>query len=167
MSGAGPRGRVEVYGDVAPPRTDEVVKLLRFRHHNNFEYLLECESLRACRESLRETGYPAALRGANLGPGKLFVQPDLAERVLATLRLRRQSLGAGDVVVSRGFEAAVLEAVRRRDGRPNWVRDEKVLDISRGAYLWLSMEELSLQQLGLRPRPGAAPARGPSSIPAP
>merc|ERR1712032_1320528 len=43
---------VEVYGECAPPRSDEVVKLLRFRHHYKFEELLSCALLRSCRDAL-------------------------------------------------------------------------------------------------------------------
>lgn len=137
---------VEVYGELAPPRRDERVKLLRFNRFERFrEALLENAELQACRMDLERHDFSPDLHQHGLGPGKMFVQPQLAHGVLASLRERGERLRAGDVVVSRAFEAMVLEAVRRREGvRAAYVMNEQPLDLVHAAHLWHAQGDLML-----------------------
>jgi len=136
---------VEVYGELTPPRRDDRVTLLHFSRYEQFrEALLGCAELRACRMHLERQGFFSDLNHHDLGAGKMFVQPHLADGVLAVLR-ERGPLRAGDVVVSRSFEAMVLEAVRRREGvRAAYVLNGERLDLGHTAHLWHTRDDLEL-----------------------
>jgi len=93
---------VEVYGELAPPPSDQFVKILKFRRSTNFkEALLDGPELRACREDLKSHGFFADLSEYELGPGKMFVSSTLAGRTLNVLRQRKTILQAREAVVDR------------------------------------------------------------------
>ena len=80
-----------------------------------------------------------------LGVGKFFVSPALARLVLEPLRREGRRTKASEVIVSRAVESKVLDAAFHVPGaRPNSVRDEELLDLSRLTLLWYSSDDLHL-----------------------
>jgi len=137
---------VEVYGELAPLGADIHVKILHFRRCTNFKQaLLDGEALRACRDDLENHGFSSDLLKYNLGPGKLFVDHHMAERTLAALRQRGRATQPSEIIVSRAFEAAVLDAALHiPGGRPNRLHKEELLDLT-GMKLWITTDPLHLE----------------------
>lgn len=112
---------VQVFGELAPRPMDDYVKVLRFRHFQGFKDLLfNCEALQVCRNDMDKCGYSADLNACQLGPGKMFVNGQMAERVVHTLKYYqlhgKLKLTPRDVVVSRAYERAVLDVVQHEVG---------------------------------------------------
>ena len=123
---------VEVYGATLPKLKNEQVKILSFNRFDNVrESLLENVELEACRQGLEKQGFSADLIVYMLGPGKMLVRADLAERVLQALESRRGApLKCTDVVVSREFEPIVKLAVSQGSRRKIFIQDEEVLELT-------------------------------------
>jgi len=136
---------VEVYGELAPPSTDSYVKLLKFRRFTCFDEALgSAGMLGAIRQKMIRDGHSPDLRdydGGALGPGKMFVDSHVAQAVLFTLRQRAKPTLATEVVVSKAFEAAVLDAVLHIPGaRPNKLCEEQAIDLTRQMHLWMNTD---------------------------
>jgi len=125
---------VEVCGALAPLQST-AVSILHFMRHDRFNLLFKNPMLAACREELGRAGWSANLGDLGescIGPGKLFVRPDLASRAIMALRLRGRTeppLSLSDVVVSEEFKSLVLEAVQQQAPRANPVKYVEVLDL--------------------------------------
>jgi hypothetical protein len=148
---------VEVHGELAPPSSDDYVKLLRFKRFDQFHTLRNSLGLRACCDRLDAAGFSVDVQPP---PGKMFVSAHLAERVLKMVEKRRATgdllVQASTVIVSRFFEHAVLDAVEHELRGRNFITDtqdltyflnDEPIDLRRHASLWSGAEELQLKSL--------------------
>lgn len=109
------------------------VQILSFRRFDRLrESLLECDALQTCRTELLKQRVCADLAEHDLGPGKLFVEPELAWPAVVALQKRARQLGKSmmqsEVVVSGHFEDIVLKAVNQGATRTNYVMRQVELE---------------------------------------
>ena len=102
---------MKVCGALAPLQ-GSTVELLHFQRQDRFrEIVQENAELAACREALLKAGFDTDLGLYGLGPGKLLVRAELAQRVVEALRRRcaakRRFLTSRDIAVSAEFKATV------------------------------------------------------------
>jgi hypothetical protein len=123
---------VEVFGKES---ASDSVQILKFRRFDRFrEALLESDALEECRADLRKQGISADLTAHALGPGKLFVAPELALPAIISLHKlveqRGKDMMQSEVVVSGDFVELVKREIQRRGQRANYVVDTKKLECS-------------------------------------
>lgn len=111
---------VEVYGDVSSVRP----MILRFKRFDRFGELLNSSELEPCRRELSGKGINSDLTEHGLGPGKMFVDANIAWLVLQHLNERNMKMKCSEIVVDSYFEDIVMDLVQRLSGRPRIVEPE-------------------------------------------
>jgi len=108
---------VEIYGGSALTQNNMSVNIItyKWRPRRFKELLLESPQLEECIKAPKKIDIKIDLAEAGLGPGKFIVAAQLAPRVLSALRLRRERLKAGDIVVSSQYEPIVRQLVSWRN----------------------------------------------------
>ena len=114
---------VEVFGAFAALKESNV-EIVSFQRFDRFRQIIgESEDLLSCREELDKCGFGVDLGVHKLGPAKLLVRANLAWTVIVSLREycknTKTTLLASDVVVSKEFKPALLEAVEQHAPRNN------------------------------------------------
>merc|ERR1711957_252201 len=121
---------------------DERVKILTFSSFHGLSRLpQEDDLLRTCHDDLQRHAFSCRLADASMGSGMQFVRHNVAQSLLEELERRRMELTASQIIVSREFEPAVLNAVKRQFSRSTWVKSNRsqVLDL-----LWMDDSTLDL-----------------------
>lgn len=111
---------VEVFGKPASDTSFVEILCFKWRPQNFLDLLMNCPELEGCRSDLAAIYVSFDLKAANLGPGKMFVSPELAPGALSALFLRAESgqpLTASDVVVDAKFKPIVCGLMEKHGRR--------------------------------------------------
>jgi len=119
---------VEVYADF--PCHSHSVKILKFKRFDGFSALLEASELEQCRHDMSREGVSANLTEHGLGPGKIFVDGNIAWLVIEALNERSVETKCSEIIVDSCCEDRVLELVQRFSSRPRIIEpDVEILEL--------------------------------------
>ena len=135
---------MKAYGALTPRLSEDTVKVYTLNRFDKLrEQLLYNAELVACRRSLEAAGFASDLTVHGLGPGNMFVRPEIAWSTILALQTYSQrrthgrivGLGCRSIVISREFDPTVRELIRACGPRAIFVVSEDILGLREmGAY---------------------------------